>query len=165
MKKWMILILICLTSAILATACTAAPQAAAPEATPEMTPEAGAGQEETVATDTTELLGVTAIVSNTDGVVVIKAVKTTYVPMLPGEDEVESYDLEEGDTVELTLKKDAVIDFPMSDDLVKTVTITGEEFDAEYRDFVAALGSENPILFTYEMEGDQVSAMQYFYLP
>lgn len=167
MKKWMILFLICVLCAGMLTACTVAPEVAAPEATPAAAEETKAPQtvQTAEAADGMDMLGVTAIVSNTDGVVVIKAVKTKLTITTATESEPETYTREEGDTVELTLKKDAVIDFPMVDDLVNTVTITGEEFDGEFRALIEQLGSETPILFTYEMEGDQVSKMQYVYLP
>lgn len=164
MKKTLLLVLalvLCLgVFAACGTAQTPAPQET--EATPA--PEGGEEGEMQFVAETTSLLDVTAVVSNTDGVVVIKGIETTYTPTLPGESETEDYMLDQGDTVELTIKKDAIIDFPMVDDQVHTVTITGEEFDGEFRDYLTAY-PETSILFTYEKDGDQISKMQYFYLP
>lgn len=73
------------------------------------------------------------------------------------------YELTYGESVKLPLAADATIDFPMADDLTKSVTITGDELTDEFLAFVEQF-DDKPI-FTMTQEGDAVKQLTYFYLP
>lgn len=73
------------------------------------------------------------------------------------------YQLNFGDTEKHPLAADAMIDFPMADDLTKSVTLMPEELTSEFLAFVEEFGDKP--LFTMTLEGDAIKSLQYFYLP
>lgn len=73
------------------------------------------------------------------------------------------YTITYGDSVTLPLAADAKIDFPMTDDLTKTVTITADELTEEYLAFVEEF--DDKPLFTMTQADDAVASLAYVYLP
>lgn len=73
------------------------------------------------------------------------------------------YEIAYGESVNLPLAADAAIEFPMADDLTKTVTITADELTGEFLAFVEEF--DDKPLFTMEQEGDAVKTLTYMYLP
>lgn len=150
MKRILIVILCCLLVAALAVGCK---KNAAPEA--GGTAEAGT---DAPAAETTDIVRLESIDYDeaTKGLV-LSLTKGT----ITGADE--DYEIAYGDTVNLPLAADAVIDFPMADDLTKSVTITPDELTAEFLAFVEQF--DDKPLFTMEQEGDAVKTLSYMYLP
>lgn len=151
MKRILIVILCCLLVAALAVGCKK--NAAAPE-------EGGADEAGTSApaAETTDIVRLESIDYDeaTKGLV-LSLTKGT----ITGADT--EYEIAYGDTVQMPLSADAVIEFPMADDLTKSVTITPDELTAEFLAFVEQF--DDKPLFTMAQDGDAVKTLTYMYLP
>lgn len=163
MKK---IVAICLAVCLLTlgmVGCTQQPVAAEPEATPSATPvpttEVVVPEEET---DIVRLESIDFKKKSDDdpGTLLINVTHLTFIPN--GELDTD-YELKEGESEQLAMSKDAVIDFPMVDNLTQTVTITLDELTGEYLAYVEAL--ENKPLFTMQKSGEEVTRLVHFYLP
>lgn len=71
--------------------------------------------------------------------------------------------VKEGEPKQYTLSKDAVIDFPMIEDLAKTVTLLPGELAEEYNAFVTKF--DDKPLFIAEMSDQAITRLTYFYQP
>ena len=79
------------------------------------------------------------------------------------ENSVQSHTAKEGESKQLVLGKDAVVDFPLLDNLAQTVTLLPGELAEEYLAYVEKY-DEKP-LFIAEESGNTVTRLTHFYLP
>ena len=155
MKKLLVILLSCLMVAALFAGCK--PKTETPEAGGESGAEGAAA-----VPDATDIVRLESIdYDEATGGLILSLTKGSFVPSTT-EEEYE-YNITYGDTVTMPLSKDATIDFPMAEDLAKSVTITAEELTEEFLAFVKEF-NDKP-LFTITQEGDAVKTMTYFYLP
>lgn len=75
----------------------------------------------------------------------------------------DAYEITYGDSETHALATDAAIDFPMAEDLTKSVTITPDELTSEFLAYVEEF--DDKPLFTMELDGETIKTLQYFYLP
>lgn len=166
MKKIWTMVLICCLLAVTVIGCSnqeAVP--AAPEATPEITPTPV--PEVVIPEVEVPIIRLDSIDyqkkdDSDPGTYLINVTHIMFNPDPEGELDTD-YILEEGETAQMKMSKDAVVDFPMLDNEALTVTVTLEELTSEFQAYVAA--TEDKPLFTVEQSGDEVVRLSHFYLP
>ena len=162
-KTGIICLALCLTALLLFGCGNQAQQGQAAEATPEGSADLEQTPEVVVYTEPVEVLRLDSIDMDLETqrlLLNITPVTYKFEDAAEGEQEVET---QEGEPKQLILSEEAVIDFPLLDNLAQTVTLLPGELTQEYLAFVQEM-DEKPE-FIAEMEGDVVNRLTYFYLP
>ena len=138
---------------------------AAPTAAPEAKPEAFEEPDESMPLIQLENIDYD---SEKEQIILILS-RQTFIPAPADENPEQDFQIIEaspsGETESLLLAKDAVIEFPLPDPSMGTVSILPEEMTEEYESYLAA----NPgarLLFSITEDGDgEVSSLIHFYTP
>ncbi|MEG1524457.1 MAG: hypothetical protein RRZ24_01615 [Clostridia bacterium] len=165
MKK-LAIVCLCAVLALSLFACAKKDTAGKPETMgAETTPQQTDTAENYVPTadEDTALIQLDSIDYNeADGTVLANITHMAFVPAPEGEPET-AYQIIGGESKQLPINKEALIDFPLADNEAQTVTLLVDEFVQEFMTYTNT--HDTKLLFIYEEANGELTKLVHFYTP